>query len=1102
MKRLATAGVTAAISFGIGFISAPRAHSANSTASAPSNLSVTRAPGGETIIQTGPAAVPQSPVAEPESKAVAEPQPNLSIPGLPHAAPESETSTAGPAQQFPIDTRPLWQLLRLHQYDALQQHIAVLKKYYPGWQPPGDLLHYLEVGLAQRAIDRATAAKNAAGVLAAYKRWPQVFDCQPIAHMWKLADAERAPGHADRSVLDYRDIFSTSSKEDDRPATLSRVVEQFPPQQVAPLVVAEANRASKAKAAKAYAEIRYRFYSKWLYAAAGQSHWPAAEQAAKAIEPDIKARKDANAAATIGWMELKQNKPALAQPWFDASFGWSPKPDTALGLALSLRALGKADLALAVASRFPHDAKLIALRQDILANAVSTSYIAGHYGKVLHLVAESTKLGPLRPDVDLFRAWAYYQKGDAVAAAPIFDRLYRQNRGAPAALGVIFSAIRLKHYRQTMALANQYPGALTAILEPEKGIKLKTAKQAVVRLGATTVPPDTRYVFFSAWLYDAMTAAHYKTADWIVQKIQNDIRAKHSDRLEASVGWVEVNVKKYGAAAAWFKDALSDASPNWPGAEDAAYGLALAQMKNGDYDAAAATAKAWSNRSARLKQFYGEVLMEHARSTYGAGHYTQSLKLARLAQGALPGRRDPKMLEAWDNYHLGQYSTAERIFEALYRAQPDQESASGLAFTLQRMGELDKLTHIAQEVPGPLRGLATSVVAEQEYNSGQFLHAARRAPEKFPMLAGITAPAAGAGFEWWSKSGASGTSRLSGEIATAQAQIIRDYDRFTVALNVINLNAGGIARAQEVNTLGSVSATKRARFAATTSLRNSVMPVIGWSREGAISPFAEIGATPLNGQAPSTIIGKLGLGFTVAGTQVTATAFRHPVTESILSLTGIVDPATGTTFGRVVESGGSVSLFHQFGAHWGVALSGSFGERTGLHVETNRHLSGSASFDYSLSPLPFKYISVGPSYQYENFQHNLSGFTFGNGGYYSPQRFHKIGMAVNFQTLDARRFVVKGSAFAGWQTAFQDRAPLFPLAPTSAFTAATTGSGPNYYLSTDAIYRLSSHWALQGDVSYQRSPQYNSVVVGVQLRFNFGARTKLLSTDLWAPTLP
>jgi hypothetical protein len=49
---------------------------------------------------------------------------------------------------------------------------------------------------------------------------------------------------------------------------------------------------------------------------------------------------------------------------------------------------------------------------------------------------------------------------------------------------------------------------------------------------------------------------------------------------------------------------------------------------------------------------------------------------------------------------------------------------------------------------------------------------------------------------------------------------------------------------------------------------------------------------------------------------------------------------------------------------------------------------------------------------------------------------------------------------------------------------------------------LNGHWTLQGDVAYQRSQPLNSLVVAVQLHFNFVGRNTLFSTALSPSMVP
>ena len=93
----------------------------------------------------------------------------------------------------------------------------------------------------------------------------------------------------------------------------------------------------------------------------------------------------------------------------------------------------------------------------------------------------------------------------------------------------------------------------------------------------------------------------------------------------------------------------------------------------------------------------------------------------------------------------------------------------------------------------------------------------------------------------------------------------------------------------------------------------------------------------------------------------------------------------------------------------------SLGIRTGKEVADNLHTSADLSLSYDLKLPRCDSFTIGPEYSFERFDRNESGFTLGNGGYYSPQTFHRIGIGLNFLSLEARALVVRGSVSPGWQ---------------------------------------------------------------------------------------
>ena len=219
---------------------------------------------------------------------------------------------------------------------------------------------------------------------------------------------------------------------------------------------------------------------------------------------------------------------------------------------------------------------------------------------------------------------------------------------------------------------------------------------------------------------------------------------------------------------------------------------------------------------------------------------------------------------------------------------------------------------------------------------------------------------------------------------------------------------------------------------------------------------------------------------------------RESVTESVLSFTGITDGTAGRTFGRVTETGGKAEAYLQLAPRWGIYGNAAAGVRDGVDVRSNAHVQAAASLPYDLRVSGFDMLTLGPSYGFSAFGQDLSGFTPGQGGYYSPQSMHLLGAALRLLTREGQDFSVRASLFSGLQLAQSNGTADGQgehLRPTRQDGFNTTGE-------VTAAYRLSERWILGGMVRYQVSPQYNDVYAGLSLTCSFGARPTLVSADL------
>lgn len=240
---------------------------------------------------------------------------------------------------------------------------------------------------------------------------------------------------------------------------------------------------------------------------------------------------------------------------------------------------------------------------------------------------------------------------------------------------------------------------------------------------------------------------------------------------------------------------------------------------------------------------------------------------------------------------------------------------------------------------------------------------------------------------------------------------------------------------------------------------------------------ADLGTTPL-GFEVTNWVGGLSWKTDVKEVGVTLTASRRPISSSLLAYAGARDPAAngGKSWGGVVATGGSVGLsFDRGGAH-GVWADISAHQITGKNVADNSRERLMAGYYYKLINSDNRRATVGLNTMLWHYQKDLSDYTFGQGGYYSPQQYLSFSVPVTWrQRTDNWSFDLGGSvSWSHSKTHAQQRYPVnpgFTLAsnPTSA---SSSGGGVGYTLQAVVERRITPNWFIGAGVDIQQAKDY------------------------------
>ncbi|XAH23245.1 cellulose synthase subunit BcsC-related outer membrane protein [Xylophilus sp. GW821-FHT01B05] len=219
---------------------------------------------------------------------------------------------------------------------------------------------------------------------------------------------------------------------------------------------------------------------------------------------------------------------------------------------------------------------------------------------------------------------------------------------------------------------------------------------------------------------------------------------------------------------------------------------------------------------------------------------------------------------------------------------------------------------------------------------------------------------------------------------------------------------------------------------------------------------------------------------------------RRPVTDSVLSFAGARDDRTGTAWGGVSATGGRLEANLDEGSY-GLYGYGSLHRLTGHQVESNSRAELGAGSYWRILRTEDSGLTVGLALTALGFDKNLSFFTYGNGGYFSPQQFVSLAVPVEWRARTSQlSYRLNGSL--GVQHMRTDSAPFFPLNPslqttTAAFYPGQSKTGLGYNLGVALEYQLQPQWFLGGRLAIDNARDYRQFNTNVYLRYAFGAVT-------------
>jgi Flp pilus assembly protein TadD len=886
-------------------------------------------------------------------------------------------------------------------------------------------------------------------------------------------------------------------------------------------------------------------------AAAGRTQ--DAERAAKAalaMEPDNAQAKLLLADAWLAERNWRAAEPLLRE----LVAAREPSLEAARDLQTLLQDTGRADqvgpLFDALETRFSaadDRQRLAQLRADVLANEAQALEAAGKTGPAAERYEAALRLAPDAPWTRLALARLYRnlglpQLGRAVmddglgrAASPEMryaSALYRNSiddvAGAQAVLAPIADNARTDGMR-ALALRLHAEEALArarvALASGDRDASKRALAEAVA-LGADDA--DVTASAGALWIDEGdadrglallrdWMAAHPRETDIDVQLRYADLLggAGRNDDLEA---WLDKLRRE---------ESLSPRQT--VRLEDQALRLVLretdAALEQHDY-ARARRQLARASAAGQLDPRYALELadLERSEGRYAAARAALAPVLARTPDAAEAQLALARVLEQ-SGEHGEALSIVRRVLDA---SSPDDVetrlSAARRLAALRRPEEAMGVTS-ALRVAYPARPDATVEAGRLAQDTGNYEEALNlyrsslaqeraagvvpRAPDGTPAMAALADlearrdPEIEAGWMPAYKSGDAGISAYHAQQVPVYVQVPYRYDgHFFAHLDAVHLDAGTLALSNPpsfaVQTFGTYSS-----FATPTSIpagvlhqqANGVALGVGYASD---AWRFDIGTTPL-GFPVHYLVGGVRYRFDAGPASFSLSASRRPETSSELSYAGLRDPWTNAVWGGVRRDGvdwhtgidiGRVSVFSELGA----------GVMTGRHVAANQEITLRTGFTVPIYERAAMRVATGLVGNVWHYTDNLRFYTFGQGGYYSPQRYLSLGLPIEWNgrfgglTWDLAATFGISSSYEKDSAYFPNGLPSVPGTLPAAtlanlvHTGGSSGIGFSYGVSGTVQYRFNSRFVAGIRIDVDHAHDYAPSSGMLYARYSFDGR--------------
>ena len=545
------------------------------------------------------------------------------------------------------------------------------------------------------------------------------------------------------------------------------------------------------------------------------------------------------------------------------------------------------------------------------------------------------------------------------------------------------------------------------------------------------------------------------------------------------LSWERFNLKEYEKAYEGF----SRLTEKYPDNADYALGLVYTLMALGRHEEALEVAESFKDKTEDFNGIMASANAGVARAAFNGKDYDKAILHFQRVLEFEPDNDEALSLIAWSHYNMGNVIEALPYFHDMYEQEQGPEYVSILLSTYERT-DPGKALVFALELSESGSDEIKKALGDFHFGQGRIISAAQASPES-PRSCYYNAdkPRWETSLMTSGKSGDSGLSELMQTNSTLAAHYpILGGREMSFSIKHISLSSGS---AEGGVFAGSYYKGIPQTRGMTTSA-SLVEPELRIRQEGLVSYTLALGVAPMGGavHANPTFF------FEARRTSWSLEVHQSPVRESILSYSGLEDPYGTEAWGRVVRRGFKGSLSLAPASDYVLYIEAGYDSYTGQNVMENQAVNGTIVFGKSI-PGQKAELFVGGALTAMAFEKNTNHYTFGHGGYFSPQSFISLGPSIRINSRPCKTLWFDASASVSYLSHSTDSTPQYPFNQSGApgEFEGDSFSGGGFSLKGEVRKLLAPKWSLGASFNYDKSSDYTQWQAGLGLRYLMEGRT-------------